>query len=556
MPHDPPPSTDEMDVEQYVISPAVRRKLQRCYEHGASLMSDEDYDFDYATTMFSECVVQDPANLVYVEAFLENLQRKFKNNKRGGRILGFGGKGPFKRAVARQDWKEALAIGPALLKTNPWDVTVLRGMAQACEALHFNEAELRYLKNALDANPKDAEVNRHCALSLARMGQFDQAIVCWHRVEEVKRHDPEAPKMISTLTVERARARSGFSDEVPSARAAPKPRSTSRQTEGDAVGKGSEPSKHQASSPADQSSSSTQNSADSQDRVDTENKAHTDGGAHTEGGAGTQDMAEPGNGRESADDSTGSPRPSTRRREIVLTPRQKLERAIMGYPEGVENYLQLADLHVQEDRPVDAEKVLTKALAVSGGDVAVREKLEDATAQRMRHQLAIAQQRAEIKQTREARELAEEIGHNLIRYELEVLQSRAQRYPRNESLRLQLGRRLKRLGNFQEAAGLFEQVENDAACRGAAQLELGECLQHLKKYPKALLAYEHAVDAAGQISQIEVQKLSLYRAGVLAGALRQVEAARRHFTSLCDLDPEYKDARDRLDKLNEIGHKE
>jgi hypothetical protein len=66
--------------------------------------------------------------------------------------------------------------------------------------LHHNEVELVYLKQALEANPKDADVNRHCARSLARMGQFDQAIACWHRVEKIVPGDREVARMISELS--------------------------------------------------------------------------------------------------------------------------------------------------------------------------------------------------------------------------------------------------------------------------------------------------------------------------------------------------------------------
>ena len=56
-----------------------------------------------------------------------------------------------------------------------------------------------------DANPKDAETSRHCAESLARMGQFDQAIACWHRVEQLQGESAETKKMISHLADERMR---------------------------------------------------------------------------------------------------------------------------------------------------------------------------------------------------------------------------------------------------------------------------------------------------------------------------------------------------------------
>ncbi|MCO6457193.1 MAG: hypothetical protein J5I93_18000, partial [Pirellulaceae bacterium] len=246
------------------------------------------------------------------------------------------------------------------------------------------------------------------------------------------------------------------------------------------------------------------------------------------------------------------PRP---KRQIELTRRQKLERAIVDFPEGVDNYLQLAQLHLDEQRPAEAERVLVKAVAVSGGDIAVRERLEDATAERIRQQLAVAEQRAEAKQTEEAYKLAEEIRHNLARYEMELLQARAERYPQDPELKFQLGRRLKRLGNYQEAAAQLQHAQESPQLKASARLEMGECLQHLKQYPKALLAYERAIDAAEAAGQTEVLKLALYRAGVLATALRQLESAQRHLEALERLDAQFKDLADRLDKLRQIRHK-
>ncbi len=536
MTHEPSDSPLDSHGPDYVVPVALRRKLQKCYEHGTSLMSDDDYDYDYANTMFTECVVKDPSNLVYVEAFLENLQRKYKNNKRGARTLSFGGKGPIKKAIQKQDWKEVLQQGPVLLKSNPWDVTVLRGMAHACEAFQFNEVELRYLKNALDANPKDADVNRHCAQSLARMGQFDQAIACWHRVEEAKRYDPEPPKMISALTIEKSRARAGFgSDDSPNSRATTNSAATAGA--GPTAGGGPRSAGTAVRSPSPASPDAAGHAAS----TGADSDAPPDSPGDTN--------------KESAEDPT-EPATPPRRREIELTPRQKLERAIVDYPEGPENYLKLAELHLEEHRPAEAEKVLTKALAVSGGDIKIRERLEDATAQRMRHQLAIAEQRAEAKKTDEAYELVQQVRKNLARYELDVLQSRTERYPGVEPLKYQLGRRLKRLGNYQEAVAQLQQVRQDPDCNGPARLELGECLQHLKQYPKALLAYEHAIEATESSAQADYHKLALYRAGVLATALRQLGSAERHLSALRQLDPDFKDVSDRLDKLRQIRDKE
>ena len=42
------------------------------------------------------------------------------------------------------------------------------------------------------------------------MGQFDQAIACWHRVEQAKPHDEEALQAISRLSVEKTIHKGGY----------------------------------------------------------------------------------------------------------------------------------------------------------------------------------------------------------------------------------------------------------------------------------------------------------------------------------------------------------
>src|SRR5207253_3053999 len=92
----------------YVVSPAMRRRVQQCFTHGSKLAAQEKYDHDYAHTLFAECVANDPNNLIYVEAFLDNLQRKYNNNKKGVRSLGFGGGGGLKKLLAKQDFAAVL----------------------------------------------------------------------------------------------------------------------------------------------------------------------------------------------------------------------------------------------------------------------------------------------------------------------------------------------------------------------------------------------------------------------------------------------------------------
>ena len=189
-------------------SPASR--LENCYQRGLRL-SAQDKNYDYAHEMFAQCVVHAPSSVVYAEAMLKNLREKFSGRKKTSKFgLGQGGSRSLKKTLQQSDWTGVLRQGVDLLKANPWEIPTLRAIAQACEGLRFNEVELVYLKQALDANPKDVEVNRHCARSLGRMGQFDQAIACWHRVETLRGKDAEATQMISKLAEDKLRYPGGI----------------------------------------------------------------------------------------------------------------------------------------------------------------------------------------------------------------------------------------------------------------------------------------------------------------------------------------------------------
>ena len=92
--------------------------------------------------------------------------------------------------------------------------------------------------------------------------------------------------------------------------------------------------------------------------------------------------------------------------------------------------------------------------------------------------------------------------------------------------------------------------------QAGASLEVGECLQRQKQYGKALECYLRAVEHSTNDEHIELRKLALYRAGLLAAGLKNIQSAEELLTQLLDLDPEYRDAATRLDKIRQMSHKE
>jgi tetratricopeptide (TPR) repeat protein len=480
---------DEVTTGREPIPPARRRRLQMCFEHGTK--SAAKNDFKYATDMFTTCVDGDPANAIYIKQFLVTLAKSYNDNKKGA---GFTSKpkatalkGMIAKASYSKDWPALMKSGLEMLKLNPWDVGTLSSMASACDALNYDEAQLVYLKWALEVNSKDAEVNRLCGRALARLGRFDEAIACWHRVVQAKPGDDEATHAVADLAIEKTISHGGYEDAESS----------------------------------------------------TEVKANR---------AAKEDF----------------------RSEAVakLTPQQQLERAISKKPDDTSLYIELADLHTREERHKEAIDVLTRALEASGGDVMIRERLEDCQLRGARHQLEIAKKKAALDKTPQAQELVKRMKTELNSTEMEVFRTRSERYPNNPTWKFELGMRLKKAQKYNEAIKCFQAASGDAKRKADTHMELGECFHYIKQYKLAMKGYEDALEAVGS-RDADLRKLGLYRAGKLALGLAEkylstqdsqgpaeLDRAEKYLSELAGLEFGYQDVPQLLDKISKIRNKD
>jgi tetratricopeptide (TPR) repeat protein len=465
----------------------VRHRLQKVYEHAQRCVEKEDYD--YANQLLTQCVSEDPSSIVYLQAFLGNLQKKYGNNKRGARLAGLkikSHRSAMSKAMEKGAWQAAFAAGCAALALNPWDTPSLQLMAEACNELHIDETQLYYLRWALDADAKDPGVNRQAAMTLQRMGQFDQAIACWHRVEQAKPHDEEAQQAISRLSVEKTIHKGGYDPAL--------------------LGGGKSGDGAQTARPM----SIARLSKAASGEVDEETAAED------------------------------------------LPPEERLKAAIARDPTDVESYFRLADYHLHQQRIDDAQRVLDEAhQATGGGDPNVRERLEDLQLRRAARQLQLAQQNYAQLKTPEAQQLAEQAKAQANQVELEVYAARTDRDPNNPRLQFELGMRLKRAGKPKQAITALQAARSDSKRRALVLLELGECFQKIEQYKLALSHYEQSLEACDP-TDVEARKLALYRAGVLATGLRELDRAERYLSELAGLDYGYRDVSDRLDKIAEL----
>lgn len=182
-----------------------RSRLTQCYARGAQALDGKPPNLDYAVEMFALCVLGDPGNAIYAQVLLGALKQKFGGRKSGGLASLWSGSGRLglKKLAANAQWREILKQGVGVIKANPADHGCLLAMAEACGNLMFSDAQRVYLKAALDAAPKDVEVNKQCAKFLADQGEFDQAIACWLRISAVKSLAEESQREIARLQVEK-----------------------------------------------------------------------------------------------------------------------------------------------------------------------------------------------------------------------------------------------------------------------------------------------------------------------------------------------------------------
>jgi tetratricopeptide (TPR) repeat protein len=227
----------------------------------------------------------------------------------------------------------------------------------------------------------------------------------------------------------------------------------------------------------------------------------------------------------------------------------ELETQIKQSPHESGPYLALVDHFVAAHRYEEAETVLAKARPILGALQELTKKLEAVMIARARRQLEIAQKQAEPLPPLEAIDLVDQAKANLARVELQVFSTQSQRQPQNKQLLLEVGRRLKQLKNYSEAIKYFSQAAEEPALAAPATVEMGECWQHLRQFPKALDFYQRAVVLAEKSRDQPLVALAAYRAGTLADAMGNHAAARDFLRKVLLVEPAYRDAQARLDKI-------
>lgn len=231
---------------------------------------------------------------------------------------------------------------------------------------------------------------------------------------------------------------------------------------------------------------------------------------------------------------------------------QSGESNVPDSPQSIEQCLGRVDALVAGEQFAEAHRYLGHALSLFGNDIRLRERSEQLMLDQVRYEILVAEKRLEEDQSGNNQVMLSRLRVELNRREIDFYATRCQRYPDQPQLNLELGLRLKRAGIYAEAIAEFVDLVNDGLFLCRAPVEIGECWQSLRQFDRALDFYHEAAKACPETH--ECYKRSRYRAAVLLEAMGSPQQGRSLLEEVVRLDPDYKDAANRLDKIKKIRH--
>lgn len=227
-----------------------------------------------------------------------------------------------------------------------------------------------------------------------------------------------------------------------------------------------------------------------------------------------------------------------------------LERAVRKDPANKDNYLKLADFLRREGNLEKTAEALQKALEVSGGEIKIREQLEDVQLDMMRRAVGFAREEAVADPENKFTERKyKDAKRELMLREIEIYASRIEHYPQDMTLKFDLALLYMQDKRHQLAIPLLQKSRGDARRKVESLINLGKCFIYEKQYPLARRQFETAEQDCKPDDNLDVFLDLHYFLGRVCEELKDKEAAIRHYQTVLEYDYDYKDNRERLARL-------
>jgi tetratricopeptide (TPR) repeat protein len=237
----------------------------------------------------------------------------------------------------------------------------------------------------------------------------------------------------------------------------------------------------------------------------------------------------------------------------AIAPGQSVEidmrQAIRKDPQNKGLYLKLAD-HLRKNRKLDeAREVLNQAIQISGSDPALQEILEDVDLEQLVQNLDAAKQAAATSGKDTDRQNTVALSQELLKRQIEVFSARVEKYPQDLGRKYDLAIKLMAVQKWQQAIPHLQKASQDPRAKGKALVALGKCFLYDKKGSLARGQFERALPELNFDQDPDGYKETYYLLGRVCEELGDKAAAEKYYGEVIVVDYEYKDANERLTKL-------
>ena len=421
------------------INPEHRRVAVSQFEHANQAVATGNYD--YGIRLLLMCCKLDPANLIYRQTLRRTEKAKYKNNLRGGWLAwltAWPAKARTKTALKTGDYLGVLVYGELVLARNPWDVGAQMDMAVAADELGQLDLAAWMLEQARQKSQALPALNRALARLYEKRGNFTQAIALWNLVRKARPADKEADRKLKDLAVSETIARGNYEGAVADAGAVPKP--------------GGDPSSEQTRS----------------------KEYRVAGSAPAHGG----------------DSAGAAPAPTDRAGREAAPIRARLQADLTN----ANLHLQLAAVYRRNGDLEQARAVLREGLGPTGNAFELGAELTDLEIEPFRQNLALTEERYKAApDDEELRRLRIRLRKEVNTRELELHRRKAERFPTEMSHHYEVGVRLLRGGQIDEAIQELQAARGDPRQRWQSQIQLGHCFKARNNWRLAQRNYEEAL---------------------------------------------------------------
>ncbi len=421
------------------INPEHRRVAVSQFEHANQSVATGN--FDYGIRLLLMCCKLDPANLIYRQTLRRTEKAKYKNNLRGGWLAwltAWPAKARTKTALKTGDYLGVLEYGELVLARNPWDVGAQMDMAEAADQLGQLDLAAWLLEQARQKSQALPALNRALARLYEKRGNFTQAIALWNLVRKARPADKEADRKLKDLAVSETIARGNYEGAVADAAAVRKP--------------GGDPSAEQIRS----------------------KEYRLAGAAPAHGG----------------DSANATPAPTDRAGREAAPIRARLQADLTN----ANLYLQLAAVYRRNGDLEQARTVLQEGLGPTGNAFELGAELTDLEFEPFRQNLALTEERYKAHpDDEELRRLRIRLRKEVNTRELELLRRKAERFPTEMGHHYEVGVRLLRGGQIDEAIQELQAARGDPRQRWQSQIQLGHCFKARNNWRLAQRNYEEAL---------------------------------------------------------------